>query len=472
MISACATTNHAQTDRIHNTFGSSKLVPGLFDHVISIEPDGKIGNPLRLVEKHLADGKDKGIEDQVQHTVAAINRELDTLNQIVIFIHGGLVDEISLIARVNSVLKNNQIPDKVFPIFVNWQAGLFDTYTHQLSNIDGERESDFGFLKPPVYFLTDLVDVVVHAPRSWLISGTHAYNSTRRKISSIDDSLKLYENEYDFVHVVQNGALPNNLLNSAAWWSVSWAKLFATPVTHTIGKPAWDEMLRRASNVVYPSDGKNGLLTQETINHGSAQSPESGGVILELMRQINHLKEASGKQDLKVNLVGHSMGAIIANRMLRDNPKHEFDNVVHMASADSIDSTVSSVVPFLRENSKAEFYSMLLHPRNEDAERNAFGAAPSGSLLVYIDDMFTSPDSFLSRRAGRWDNMASALGRLPIENDVQSRINFTVFGVDNDALRENKTNTKDRVKHPQKHGDFSRLAFWDTDVWTGQHLRK
>ena len=47
----------------------------------------------------------------------------------------------------------------------------------------------------------------------------------------------------------------------------------------------------------------------------------------------------------------------------------------------------------------------MLHPTNEEQEQSAFGLAPEGSLLIWLDYMLTSPETSLDRRAGRWDNI-------------------------------------------------------------------
>ena len=57
----------------------------------------------------------------------------------------------------------------------------------------------------------------------------------------------------------------------------------------------------------------------------------------------------------------------------------------------------------------AEFYGLYLDPENEDRELNIGGLIPSGSLLTWIDNNFTTPATEIDRRAGRWSNMYQTL---------------------------------------------------------------
>lgn len=85
---------------------------------------------------------------------------------------------------------------------------------------------------------------------------------------------------------------------------------------------------------------------------------------------------------MNITLVGHSMGAIIVNNLLSVDATLKYNNIVHMASADSIANLFEYVLPYLSEHQGARFYSLSLHPENEVRESNALGTIPSGRLLV------------------------------------------------------------------------------------------
>ena len=101
-------------------------------------------------------------------------------------------------------------------------------------------------------------------------------------------------------------------------------------------------------------------------------------------------------------------------------------------------------------------YSLHLHPENEDRETQFWGIAPSGSLLVWIDNAFGAPDYTLQRTAGRWSNMRQALPQsAEIDN---ATFHYTVFG-----------KASDETAQPQQHGAFNDAAFryWDRSFWGG-----
>lgn len=471
-ISSCSISHSSKQEKV--TYGQAEQVIGsrVSKHILSIAPEGAINEgAIRNLSPSSVAKTDSEAIDQVDYIVEAIKERKETLKRIVIFVHGGLVDELSLVRRVNSVL--GKIPDDTFPVFINWQSGLLDTYPYQLFKVRNGELSRWAKYNWPVHFITDIADIIVQAPKSWTISGSHAFDSgVRRKQADIDESLASYGKQYSFVNVVDNGRLPSKFWNSVKWWTASPGKLVATPVAHVIGKPAWDEMLRRADNVVFP--GVRGI--DEIVETGyklPGNYRTSEGVPISavgaFLKRITDLKTRaiSENRTFEVDVVGHSMGAIIVNRLLRGEYQFQFDNIVHMASADTVDAIFTTVFPYLERYRNSRFYSLHLHPHNEERERNVFGLAPTGSLLVYIEDMYTTPDSVMSRRSGVWDNIARVFDRLPLSENLETRINFTVFGIDENA-DENKKNRDSRITHPQKHGEFSRTRFWLPETWLGK----
>lgn len=116
------------------------------------------------------------------------------------------------------------------------------------------------------------------------------------------------------------------------------------------------------------------------------------------------------------------------------------------------------------------FTAFTYTQKNEEREQNMWGLAPTGSLLVYIEDMFTSPEGVMSRRSGIWDNIAKSFDRLPVSESVRSRIAFTIFGLDKNALKSNNEDRISPIVHPQKHGDFGRTRFWMRETWLGKNV--
>ena len=175
------------------------------------------------------------------------------------------------------------------------------------------------------------------------------------------------------------------------------------------------------------------------------------------------------EQRYSITLVGHSMGTIVSNRILINHPKLPIDRIVYMAAACSIKDCSAAVGPYLRENPRANFYNLSLHPYAEVAEANpslesaspgvadyALASAgyliPRGSLLVWLDSFFTKPVTLEDRRLGKWDAAIMNAGIFP--GEVRNRVHFKMFAIG------------DRDQ-PSKHGafaseNFSR-RFWKRD---------
>ena len=109
------------------------------NHILNISPEGELHTDEQVASAHSADRAVSNI-DQLDRIVNSITSNIDEIERIVLFVHGGLVDEASLVKRVSATLE--EIPENVYPIFINWRSGLFDTYGYQLFKVrNGELSS-------------------------------------------------------------------------------------------------------------------------------------------------------------------------------------------------------------------------------------------------------------------------------------------------------------------------------------------
>jgi hypothetical protein len=136
--------------------------------------------------------------------------------------------------------------------------------------------------------------------------------------------------------------------------------------------------------------------------------------------------------------------------MIRAYPELHYENIVYMAGADSIRHTFNGILPYMRrtENQTTTFYNLTLHPQAEVEEVSGYGFLPRGSLLVWIDSFFSTPETHYDRTVGRWDNLLPALGEIP--GDLRPRVKIKAFDQDS------------AIAH---HGDFSQYEFWSTQFW-------
>ena len=117
----------------------------------------------------------------------------------------------------------------------------------------------------------------------------------------------------------------------------------------------------------------------------------------------------------EITLIGHSMGTIVLNELLRVYPRLPYENIVYMAAASSMSDFYRSVIPLLEKDKEGDgkkrglrFYSLLLHPYAEATERFAGGMAPDGSLLEWVDNMYERPKTIFDRTLGKWRNLKMA----------------------------------------------------------------
>ncbi len=436
--------------------GCSSLPPiedsNSIQHYIAISRDGglevvKPGQPID--SRSTANTTEaEAVYDRIIAGIKQHPKNSDGKIEVLIYVHGGLNSEAGALRRVQTKYRDILNGGK-YPVFVNWQSGPITTYGAHLTRIRQGEVSKYGWLTSPIYLATDIAKSFINAPKSWLITGRQAIDSTTNLLSdqvrleryNAPDSRRIYYDEADENFTTWR--------RSAQWWATSPFKLMTTPFTYTLARPAWDVMLRRTNTPFYtPSD--HIAFNGQQFRSGSHGSGALFGFLRKLHSEVDQIP-------MSITLVGHSMGAIIVNKIITLDMSLPIDNIVHMASADSINNLFNHIVPYLSKNQDANFYSLALHPDNENRESNALGFTPSGSLLVWIDNMFTTPETVMDKRSGSWLNMERAFALLP--EPVLDQMHFKIFG----QTVENSTGGY--IDTPQKHGEFGDLKFWSKSVW-------
>ncbi|PSW14406.1 hypothetical protein C9J01_08180 [Photobacterium rosenbergii] len=397
--------------------------------------------------------------------------------EILLYIHGGLnttKDSINRAYTKSADIKKSCI----YPIFINWKSGPFTTYNDHLSRIRQGEISDSAIFTSPVYLLTDLANSIINTPKSWAVVGSNSFNSTiganytkyQSPDSETDDSK---EESQPYVFYTNNDSEFSSIGRSSLWFLTSPIKIFTTPFAYTLPKPAWDMMLRRTNTqFITPSDFTSFKIINPSNSNNTGNIKPAGnkkpnirngrGILTEFITFLSdHLNDNKLYKDkeIEVTVIGHSMGAIVVNKLISIKHDLKIKNIIHLASADSIENLFTSVVPYLRDNPNTHFYSLSLHPENENREVTWKGALPSGSLLVWIDEMYTTPESILGKRSGRWDKMERTLKLIPKDKQIAERMHFKIYGI-NEA-----NSAKGIIKSPQKHGEFGDTEFWLKETW-------
>jgi len=412
---------------------------------------------------------------------------------VLIYVHGGLkgmkgsVKNAVMIKKVMEAVNLESRKDDYYPVFVNWESGMLTSYGDHLWKIrQGRVARTLGPLSSPFYFLADMGRALTRAPATL---GFQIYNGAKRVPVATNgaihtasrqgfNEISLGENTWDASKYAQD---------SSSYLFPGVAKIVTTPLLDAIGKGGWDNMLRRTQTVFRTSGEFKKDIFEDDINENRFGRLPTGG----LARLMAKLQELPDKDDYKVTLVGHSMGTIILNQLIRmygGEKDLKYDRIVYMAAACTMKDFQASVIHYMEEHDKTKFYNLTLHPVAEERENVSYDILPRGSLLAWIDDFATNPASFEERTLGRWNNMFRILHT--IQNDgVRERIHLKGFGLedkktnnrceiigkDNDLLVENitlpmdceKMGLKTIIDKPQQHGDFNDpdQLFWLSDYW-------
>ena len=237
-------------------------------------------------------------------------------------------------------------------------------------------------------------------------------------------------------------------------------QLATEPILDTVGTSAWKNMLRRTRTMFFPAE--NFITTTEPAN----QAGLTEGAAYQFFCQLDSFLKTH--PDYYLDVIAHSVGAIVMNEAYRNFPDLRVRNLVYMAAACTIRDFLVGPAEHLNTY-HTEFYNLCLHPRNEIDETNEFGIPVRGSLLTWIDEFFESPASFGDRTLGSLQNAVIGYRLLP----KSEHIHLKAFAVN----KSEKDYPKGFSAGPQKHGDFGNFEFWKaiywrTDVPLQQYYRK
>ncbi len=428
--------------------------------------------------------------------------------KILIFIHGGLNLPSSSIKRAaclsNQIIRNQSEgdcksvdrpmpqpdPDGYFPIFINWRSFFFSTYLeHLVLTRRGMPAPVRGSITALPTFVGDLGRSIARAPIVWehqfqTAIDTYRGTSSLAPKKDVQSHYCRLKDQVETQLAVSKGPdhgppglfgkrdrKPNECEEPAdgSWWEGTRnfltafvtlpSKIALAPLIDGFGKPSWDMMNRRTEIQRRRAKEFEELKPEDPL------FSDYSGVLARFLDRLARMIKDNCAEECEVTLIGHSMGAIVTNWIVADfggrlSPK----NIVYLAAACSISDFERQVIPFLtsEEGSKTKFYNLTLHPRNEARERNLFDNpylldfSPRGSLLAWIDNFLSTPENFLDRTLGRWNNIIPAVHIFPKE--IHDRVTIKAFGV-------SKWFNHDSGCNPQKHGQFTDGAFWKDTFW-------
>jgi pimeloyl-ACP methyl ester carboxylesterase len=486
-------------------------------NVIELDADGKMYD-LWPTNAHRQLPGAGGVTNYLSKTIWQGFKDSGKTN-LLIFVHGGMN---SRDVGLQHYLDDFKQIDGYYPVFVVWPSGPLSTYKEHLLwvrqgiKMETFREKMFSVLTIPFMLVADLGRAVARLPmvianstRSDFETITPIRKQDRSRM--VDDYRDLATNNYH-VHIEDDySRTQDRLVRDVSYWATLPVKYVVSSLVDGLGKGAWDDMLRR-TETAYPGRMEEWLTnrvaevkaeeSRSVRTPSGARKPAGKSKSKKKEKRLERY-EAAGLPALfamlpnirttngtipQITLVGHSMGAIILNRVVRDT-KIEFTNIVYMGAACSIEDFSTSVLPYLRQHTNSQFYSLSLHPVAEAGEVTWMAAdlVPRGSLLIWLDNFLMNPVTEQERTFGRWRNLfrTSATGEPVIKRffdnpdaeSLKQRLHFRAFSVgagDKDQIRPMKYQWNDhpipktrcdRCDTALAHGDFTEMPYWSKDYW-------
>lgn len=459
------------------------------------------------------------VQDDLQAAAQLAQQNNSENVKLLIYIHGGLNKVTTSLAsnvQLKSDITDDK-EHWYYPKFLVWPSDGFTNYFEHALNVTGGRYSENvlrGTFGGAATLVGDTLQSVVTIPRSWYVQGvnvkdhfwginnaryrdsnnpllspvrvSHAWAQARsnycKAVNATDAKL---DEEVDTINCPTSKSGNQNQAN-INWSShkrdsinpfrnpgLIWdrfsalSRLTVGSLTHSeIGAASWRNMKRRAFNVSSPTlQFDSRIQNRHDCNSDEHRCVSGMQYFDELLTQINNSKDP---QRFEITLIGHSMGAFILNSLINTHldslvENQILKNVVYMAAASTIEETALTIRNLFNayDNREIEFEqwpqvsNLMLNRVAEVSEMMFAGLVPSGSLLVWVDEIYQRPSHPAGRTIGAEVNIYSALPYIQQQLGpyYTNKITFKSF----DRTRGSK---------PALHGEFNDGKFWHPSFWT------
>ena len=441
-------------------------------------------------EGYLLDPEAKGYtrikEPQDIETYSRILNKIGD-KKLIIFIHGGLNTPEDSLSKSKIIIENMRNKEDFYPLFVSWDSGLLSTYWDHLWKIRAGRvEYIVGPLTSPLQLVADLGMGIARTPfvfarqiNAGIEIGTFYDGVLERNEKKIAAEIRKSDPEKSVdipketvAEKDKRGKIKKYFLKPLSFLVTLPTKILAAPFIDSGGKGSWDIMMRRTDTLFRKenefdvrersSQDINDMINCNDQNQKSAGNcnvnASPSGALARFFTALHNREMAKKDKNsrIEITIIGHSMGAIVANKIIQEYPELHYKKIVFLGGAASIRETNDSVFSYMMKDNGTEFFNVSLHPYAENGEINpVLDLPPRGSLLEWLDDFYTNPQSLVDRRIGKYYNIIQAIQTIPVP--IRKRVHLKYFDV-----------AYGSKKCPQKHGDFDEPQFncLDEEHWS------
>lgn len=451
--------------------------------------------------------------EQIEKNFATYPRGKDGKLHLLVFVHGGLHTTGGSCDMYRQLIAPMKA-DGYYPIFIVWNSDLYSSYWEHLVTVrQGEEHKFYGKLTAPFLLPIDLASALIRTPVVWTNQIYNDWQTTEYEASPqnlvhtfVEHSLR--EENPDGFRLGEDYRTRIERGVYFGFYVLTFPiKLATSPIVDGFGGKAWASMLRRTDTMYHPPTSEDIFKTISTVDGDHTIAPENKDPAKKQAFQEWYMQEAnpgamwifsrrlrdwSKHLDCDIELYGHSMGTIVLNRLLQEVPDIKVSRIGYLAAACSSQDWENSVLRYMlsEQGQKTEFYSVSLHRMREQSERNPgdyLDLTPRGSLLTWIDDFLTDPNTISKRTFGSWENAlrvvpefankvvlpvgeTTAVAAVPQTTALVPATNDTRIHLHSlDALKGSPFRANN--DQPQKHGDFIEWPFWKMDfLWPDDNL--
>jgi len=454
-------------------FGCQKipLDSGKYYHSLNVQWDGEPWYYATNPKGVIGDEGEPVLNFDEQLKAIEKNNDFKSMDQVMIFIHGGLnklgsnqnrtVETLKKIKEWNDEIKANKkknISDPrltIYPIIINWHSQLM-TWVDRMFRIRNGRFSWWATPTVPFAVLTDAGRTLGRLPSVYLAESEAMLSNITTVGRDVNSPPSSWPANHILIDNTYNRSLSDRLKNGLFQTIPGVLRAGTIPLVDFALYESYQMMLRRI-DMLFRTENDYELVAT------APKMISPNGAVSQLMSMLMRQKKKK-----KIILIGHSMGAIVVNEIVRRYPKAEFSKIVYMAAACTSKDFIDTIPPYLESRNlpekpiKTKFYNLSLHPFADKDEVSGGYVLPNGSLLEWLDAYVHRIKTPLDFTFGKWNN---AMGVIPLLKDLSDPVKNSIylkgFPVKDGGFPEKIGD----YGFPVKHGDFGNFTYWDPGFW-------